>query len=57
MYLEQVEMTKDALLLCESLDGTMPPFQLIYKGKTERSLPTYDFLQGFSLSFNEKLFD
>ena len=40
--------------LCESLDGTMLPFQLIYKGKTERSLPSYDFLEGFSLSFNEK---
>ena len=40
--------------LCESLDGTMLPFQLIYKGKTERSLPSYDFPEGFSLSFNEK---
>ena len=32
--------------LCESLDGTMLPFQLIYKGKTERSLPSYDFPEG-----------
>ena len=32
----------------------MPPFQLIYKGKTERSLPSYDFPEGFSLSLNEK---
>ena len=32
----------------------MLPFQLIYKGKTERSLPSYDFPEGFSLSFNEK---
>ena len=33
----------------------MLPFQLIYKGKTERSLPTFDFLDGFCLSYNEKL--
>ena len=32
----------------------MLPFQLIYKEKTERSLPSYDFPEGFSLSFNEK---
>ena len=32
----------------------MLPFQLIYRGKTERSLPSYDFPEGFSLSFNEK---
>ena len=40
--------------LCESLDGLMLPFQLIYTGKTERSLPNFDFPRGFCLSFNEK---
>ena len=44
--------------LCESLDGVMLPlFQLIYTGKTERSLPNVDFPWGFCLMFcNEKLF-
>ena len=48
--------------LCESLDGTMLPFQLMYEWKTERTLPSYYFPEGFSLSFNTgamklKLFD
>ena len=29
--------------LCESLDGGMLPFQLIYTGKTEKSLPDLPF--------------
>ena len=40
--------------LCESLDGLMLPFQFIYTGKAERSLPNFDFPRGFCLSFNEK---
>ena len=32
----------------------MLPFQLIYKGKTKRSLPTVEFPEGFSLSYNER---
>ena len=32
----------------------MLPFQLIYKGKTQRSLPIVDFPDGFCLSHNEK---
>ena len=40
--------------LGESLDGCMLPFQLIYTGKTERSLPNFTFSDGFCLAFNEK---
>ena len=40
--------------LCESLDCCMLPFQLIYTGKTERSLPDFTFLDGFCLAFNQK---
>ena len=40
--------------LCESLDGCMLPFQLIYTGKTERSLPEFTFPDGFYLAFNQK---
>ena len=42
------------LTLCESYNGTILPFQLIYKGKAARLLPNVDFLDGFSLSHNEK---
>ena len=42
------------MTLCESLDGCMPPFQLIYTGKTERSLPNFTFPDGFCLIFNQK---
>lgn len=42
------------LTLCESHDGIILPFQLIYKGKTARSLPKVDFPEGFCLSHNEK---
>ena len=38
----------------ESLDGKILPFQLIYKGKTRRSIPTIDIPNGFCLSYNEK---
>ena len=40
--------------VCESLDDKILPFQLIYKGKMQRSLPTVDFPDGFCLSYNEK---
>ena len=40
--------------LCESLDGYMLSFQLIYTRKTERSLPNFTFPDGFSLAFNEE---
>ena len=39
---------------CESLDGCMLPFQLIYTGKTERSLPDFTFRDGFCLAFSQK---
>ena len=40
--------------LCESLDGCMLPFQLIYTRKTERSLPNFTFPDRFCLAFNYK---
>ena len=40
--------------LCESFDSVILPFQLIYIGKTERSLPNVDFPQGFCFAFIEK---
>ena len=43
-----------SLTLCESHNGAIPPFQLIYQGKTARSLPNVDFPDGFSFSHNEK---
>ena len=38
----------------ETLDGSILPFQLIYKGKSTQSLPKTDFPDGFSLCVNEK---
>jgi len=38
---------------CESLDGYMLPFQLVYTGKTERSLQNFTFPDGFCLAFNK----
>ena len=35
-------------------DGTILPFQFIYKRKTTRLLTNVDFPDGFSLSHNEK---
>jgi len=40
--------------LCETLDGQILPFQLIYTGKTQRSLPSVKFPRGFCLSYNPK---
>ena len=40
--------------LAETLSGKMLPFQLIYHGKTARSLPSVPFPVGFLLSYNEK---
>ena len=40
--------------LCESLDGCMLPFQLIYTEKSERSLPDFTSPDGFYLAFNQK---
>ena len=42
------------LTLAETLDGSALPFQLIYQGKTARSLPATNFPEGFCLSYNEK---
>ena len=39
-----------------TLDGKILPFQLIYGGKTTRSLPPVSFLESFSLSVNPKHF-
>ena len=38
--------------LSETLSGQILPFQLIYTGKTKRSLPDAQFPKGFSLSYN-----
>lgn len=40
--------------LCEFLDGVILPFQLTYTGKTERSLPKFNFSGRFCLDFSEK---
>ncbi|PFX26609.1 hypothetical protein AWC38_SpisGene8728 [Stylophora pistillata] len=40
--------------LAETLSGQILPFQLIYTGKTSRSLPHVEFPAGFCLSYNEK---
>ena len=40
--------------LCETLDGQILLFQLIYTGKTKRSLPSVKFSRGFCLSYNPK---
>ena len=48
------QLIKEPVTLCESLDGCMLPFQLIYTGKTERSLPNVTFPDGFCLAFDEK---
>lgn len=37
--------------LSETLKGDILPFQIIYKGKTSRSLPSVQFPEGFCLSF------
>ncbi|KAI6652990.1 hypothetical protein LOD99_4067 [Oopsacas minuta] len=42
------------IALAETLSGKMLPFQLIYHGKTARSLPTVPFPEGFLLSYSEK---
>ena len=42
------------LIVCESLDDKILPFQLIYKRKTQRSFPVVDFPDGFCLSYIEK---
>ena len=42
------------ITLCETLDGQILPFQLIYTGKTQRSLPSVKFPCGFFLSYNPK---
>ena len=41
------------LRLAETLSGDMLPFQMIYTGKTSRSLPTVEFPEGFLLGFNK----
>ena len=40
--------------LGESLSDEIVPVQLIYKGKTNRSLPSVKFRAGFALTYNEK---
>ena len=40
--------------LGESLSGEILPMQLMYKGKTNRSLPSVKFPAGFALTYNEK---
>ena len=36
------------------MSGEILPMQLIYKGKTNRSLPSVNFPAGFALTYNEK---
>ena len=38
----------------ESLDSPILPFQLIYTGKMQRSLPNVTFLDRFCLAYNRK---
>ena len=40
--------------LAETLSGEILPFQLIYKGKTKRSVPSSKFPAGFLLSANPR---
>ena len=40
--------------LCDSLDGCVLPFQLIYTRKAGRSLSDFTFPDGFCLAFNQK---
>ena len=40
--------------LSETLSGKILPFQLIYKGKTKRSIPSSKFPEGFLLSANPR---
>ena len=42
------------MTLCETLDGQILLFQLIYTWKTKRSLPSVKFPRGFCLSYNSK---
>ena len=42
------------VMLRESLSGEILPMQLIYKGKTNRSLPSVKFPAGFALTYNKK---
>ena len=42
------------LTLAETLDESVLPLQLIYRGKKARSLPATNFPEGFCLSYNEK---
>ena len=39
-----------------TLDGNFLPMQLIYGGKTVKSLPNFEFPESFSLSANPKHF-
>jgi hypothetical protein len=41
------------MTLAETLSGDILPFQLIYTGKTTRSLPAVEFPEGFLLGFNK----
>ena len=43
-----------AVTLSESLDGHILPFQLIYTGKMQISLPNVAFPDGFCLAYNQK---
>ena len=42
------------VILCESPDGCLLPFQLIHTGKMERSLPDFTSPDGFCLAFHQK---
>ena len=42
------------VILSETITGKIFSFQLIYTGKTARSLPSVEFPNGFCLSYNPK---
>ena len=44
------------LTLTVTLDGKILPFQIIYGGKTDQSLPKITFTAKFSTSVNEKYY-
>ena len=54
LHAEATDKRAITVILYESLDGCMLPFQLIYTTKTERLLLDFTFPDGFSLAFNQK---
>ena len=51
---EETDKKAKTATLCKSLAGCMLSSQLIYIGKTERSLPEFTFPDGRCLALNQK---